>query len=121
MDREQVVREYLKAMERGDLVATFACFADDATVTSPVYGKMPVRPFYERLYGDTRTARVEVRDIYSSVSDPNNWAAHFGYEWTRHDGASLSSNLVDLFRFSPGTEKIEHLDIVFDRGAMTQK
>ena len=118
MDQEQVVRKYLRAMEAGDLAATLACFHPDATVTSPVYGNMPVKPFYERLYGDTVSASVDIRNIYSSVSGDDHWAAHFDYEWTRRDGASLSSNLVDLFRFRSGTELIEHLDIIFDRGAM---
>jgi len=30
------------------------------------------------------------------VSDQNQWAAHFDYQWTRRDGISLSSSLVDL-------------------------
>ena len=118
MGHEQVVRDYLRAMEAGDLVATFACFHLDATVTSPVYGDMPVKPFYERLYGDTVTACVDIRNIYAAVGSPDHWAAHFGYRWTRRDGASLSSNLVDLFQFRPGTELIDHLEIIFDRGAM---
>lgn len=118
MSREQIVRAYLGAMENGDLAATLACFGDDATVTSPVYGNMAVKPFYERLYGDTVSAKVEIRNIYSSVSDANHWAAHFGYEWTRRDGVSLSSSLVDLFHFAIGEDKIQHLEIIFDRGAM---
>ena len=121
MSREQIVRDYLRAMENGDLVATYACFSDDATVTSPVYGNMPIKPFYERLYGDTVVAKVDIRNIYSSVSDKNHWAAHFGYQWTRRDGVSLSSSLVDLFQFEEGKEKIRHLEIIFDRGAMNNK
>ena len=118
MSRETVVRDYLAAMEKGDLAATLACFREDATVTSPVYGGMPVKPFYEQLYGDTVSATVEIRQIYCSVSDEHQLAAHFGYQWTKRDGASLSSSLVDLFHFAEGQEKIRHLDIIFDRGAM---
>lgn len=118
MGYEKVVRQYLQAMEAGDLAETFACFHVDATITSPVYGNMPFKPFYESLFGDTVTASIDIRDIYSSVRNADHWAAHFGYQWTRRDGVSLSSNLVDLFRFRPGTELIEHLEIVFDRGAM---
>lgn len=118
MNREKMIRGYLAAMENGDLAATLACFGDDATVTSPVYGMMPLKPFYERLYGDTVTAKVEIRNVYSSVSDANHWAAHFGYQWTRRDGVSLSSSLVDLFHFADGEDRIRHLEIIFDRGAM---
>ena len=118
MDREKIVRQYLVSMEMGDLEATCACFSDGATVTSPVYGSMPIRPFYERLYGDTRAAKVDIRDIFSSVGNADHWGAHFDYKWTRHDGTSLSSSLVDIFRFVPGMEKIEHLEIIFDRSAI---
>lgn len=118
MGHVDIVKRYLEVMQAGDLAATFACFHADATVTSPVYGTMPFQPFYERLYGDTVSAQIDIRDIYSSVLNPDHWAAHFGYQWTRRDGASLSSNLVDLFQFRHGTELIEHLDIVFDRGVM---
>ena len=107
-------------METGDLATTCACFADDAVVTSPVYGKMPFRPFYERLYADTVKARVDIRQIYCSVSDQNQWAAHFDYQWTRHDGNSLSSSLVDLFGFTSDGDKIQGLEIIFDRGAMSK-
>jgi len=118
MGREEVIRSYLHAMENGDLAATLACFVLGATVKSPVYGSMPVEPFYERLYGDTTSAKVDIINIYGSVANENAWAAHFDYKWTRKDGQSLASSLVDLFTFDGVSGKIEHLEIIFDRGAM---
>ena len=118
MGHEQTVRTYLQAMEKGDLAATLACFAQGATVQSPVYGQMPVEPFYERLYGDTVTAKVDIRNVYRASDSDIHWAAHFDYEWTKTDGKSLASTLVDLFRFDASSGLIAHLEIIFDRGAM---
>ena len=50
------------------MAATLACFALGATVKSPVYGSMPVEPFYEKLYGDTTSAKVDIINIYGSVA-----------------------------------------------------
>lgn len=118
MDCEGVIRTYLQAMENGDMAETLACFALGATVKSPVYGSKPVEPFYDRLYGDTTSAKVEIINIYKSVSSETAWAAHFEYKWTRKDGQSLASSLVDLFTFDEVSGKIEHLEIIFDRGVM---
>ena len=118
MGREDVIRSYLQAMENGDMAATLACFALGATVKSPVYGSMPVEPFYEKLYGDTTSAKVDIINIYGSVASEDAWAAHFDYNWTRKDGQSLASSLVDIFTFDRSSGKIEHLEIIFDRGAM---
>jgi len=118
MGREEVIRSYLRAMENGDMAATLACFTLGATVKSPVYGNMPVEPFYENLYGDTTSAKVDIINIYGSVENEDAWAAHFEYKWTRKDGQSLASSLVDIFTFGEVSGKIEHLEIIFDRGAM---
>ena len=118
MGREDVIRSYLQAMENGDMAATLACFALGATVKSPVDGSMPMEPFYEKLYGDTTSAKVDIINIYGSVASEDAWAAHFDYKWTRKDGQSLASSLVDLFTFDRSSGKIEHLEIIFDRGAM---
>ena len=80
MGREEVIRSYLQAMENGDMAATLACFALGATVKSPVYGNMPVEPFYERLYGDTTSATVDILNIYKSTTSDDAWAAHFDYK-----------------------------------------
>ncbi|WCT79140.1 nuclear transport factor 2 family protein [Novosphingobium humi] len=118
MNREIVVRRYLEAMEKGDLSATYSCFDQGGVVKSPVYGNMPYEEFYKKLYGDTVSSKVDIRHIYESTSDPCFFAAHFDYKWVKGDGVSLSSSLVDLFRFSEGTDKIKHLEIIFDRGVM---
>lgn len=113
INNEQVVRRYLRAMEAGDLDATVACFDADGIICSPVYGEVPVRPFYQKLFDDTVSVRVRVHNVYSSTSEPSSWAAHFAYQWVRKDGSTTDTDLVDLFEFGGSSGLIVRLRIVF--------
>ncbi len=112
MSDEAIIRRYLSAMEASDLQAVLACFADDAIITSPLYGEMAVAPFYKKLFADTTRTEVRVHNIYQSPSKANCWAAHFGYVWERHDQPRLDTELIDLFEFDPATGKIIALRII---------
>ena len=111
-DLKSVILTYLNAMGQGDLNTVCACFTDAATVTSPVYGDVPVRPFYERLFADTLSAEVEVRQIYQALDKPHRWAAHFAYKWQRRSGGAIDTDLIDLFEFDG--DRISKLKIIFD-------
>lgn len=111
---EEVIRRYLSAMEACDLDGVLACFAGDGMITSPVYGRVPVRPFYERLFADTLSAEVSIHHVYRATDDPRRWAAHFAYHWERRDGPAVSTDLIDLFEFDHAAPLITHLRIIFD-------
>lgn len=112
--REAVIRTYLAAMEKGDLAATLACFDPAGIVISPVYGEVAVAPFYDRLFADTASAKVDIHTIYASVGRSDCWAAHFGYQWQRMDGSNVATDLVDLFQFDEHADQIAELKIIFD-------
>lgn len=114
--QEIIVRTYLKAMEAGDLDATLACFDPEGVVHSPVYGEVPVAPFYRKLFDDTISASVRIHTIYAAAGDAaGRWAAHFAYEWMRKDDVRIDTDLVDLFEFSGTSGLIKSLKIIFDR------
>lgn len=111
-----VVRRYLKAMEMGDLPGVLDCFAADGVVVSPVYGTVAVRPFYERLFADTISTEVRIRDLYVAQGRPERAIAHFDYVWRRRDQPVLKTRLIDLFDFDMSGRKIARLRIVMDPG-----
>lgn len=117
MTREAVVRRYLKAMERSDIEAVCRCFEPEGVIVSPVYGVVPVRPFYQRLFADTQYAEVDLYCLYSGIDQPELLAAHFGYVWLKTDGSRVETDLVDLFRFRVGGDLIARLAIIFDTAA----
>ncbi len=112
--REAVVRTYLAAMEAGQLDRTVSCFTPSGLIVSPVYGEVPVAEFYERLFADTVTAKVDIHTVYASTGMPDRWAAHFAYLWERTDGSKVTTDLVDLFEFDKDQDLIAKLKIVFD-------
>ena len=112
MQRPDTVRRYLNAMEAGDLPAILACFEEDAIAVSPVYGEVPVKPFYEKLVADTRHARVQIQDLYFTEAG-DGIAAHIDYQWERQDGTRMHVDMVDLFSFRPDSDRIARLLIVF--------
>jgi ketosteroid isomerase-like protein len=114
---DEIIRRYLSAMESCDLDGVLACFADDGMISSPVYGLVPVREFYERLFADTVSAEVTIHHVYQATDDPGRWAAHFAYHWTRRDGPAVSTDLIDLFEFDTAAILITHLRIIFDTAA----
>lgn len=114
--REETVRRYLAAMAACDLDGILECFEADGLVSSPVYGGVPVADFYRKLLADTAEARVSVHQVYVGTDAPDQLAASFDYYWAMTDGRRTQVQLVDLFEFRPGSDKIQHLTIVFDTG-----
>jgi ketosteroid isomerase-like protein len=113
---DDVIRRYLSAMEACDLDGVLACFAGDGIISSPVYGEVPVRPFYERLFADTLSVQVAIHHVYRATDDAARWAAHFAYDWERRDAPAVSTDLIDLFEFDAAS-LITRLRIIFDSGA----
>lgn len=109
---ERTIRRYLHAMEANDLPGVLDCFTPDALIASPVYGKVPVRRFYEKLFADTVGARVTIRSLYSSPERPDLWIAHFDYVWVRRDQADMDTELIDLFELDGSGERIRKLRII---------
>jgi ketosteroid isomerase-like protein len=115
--KTDLIRRYLGAMAAGDLDGVVSCFSGDGVVVSPVYGTVPVRPFYERLFADTIRAEVTIRDIYLAEGQPDRAIAHFGYRWERRDKPVVDTNLVDFFDPDMSQQRITRLRILFDEGA----
>ena len=109
---ERTIRRYLHAMEANDLPDVLDCFTPNALIASPVYGEVPVRPFYEKLVADTVRANVTIRTLYRSEERPDLWIAHFGYVWVRRDQADMDTELIDLFELDASGERIRKLRIV---------
>ncbi|WP_439534861.1 nuclear transport factor 2 family protein [Polymorphobacter sp.] len=111
MSREAPVRTYLAAQAAADLDTVLQCFTEDGKVSSPVYGGVPVADFYRRLFADTAHASVAIHTLFTAE---RKIAAHFAYHWEMKSGARTTTDLVDIFDFAPGSDRITHLQIIFD-------
>lgn len=114
MKRKRFIKSYLNGLVKGDHTELLKLFKDNATVSSPVYGKMPATDFYRQLFEDTARSKILLRDIFANVSNPDNYAAHFIYDWTLNNGEHVSFSCVDMFQFEKGSNKIKHITIIYD-------
>lgn len=110
----QVLSTYLKALGHSDYPAITALFAPGGRVRSPFLGEMEAIPFFERLGAASETNVITPIDIFESRSDREHAVAFFQYEWRVKDGTVLTFQVMDYFRFAPGTDRIELLDIIYD-------
>ena len=98
---QQVVEDYLAAINAGDMAAVMALYADDAAVEDPV-GTEPKRgddilQFYTNAFSGG--AKVEltgpVRISEKAAAFP------FRAEITRTDGPVIIVEVIDIFEFDP--------------------
>ncbi len=110
MRREDIVHEYLDALQNSDYEKITSLFTEDAVVKSPLYGEMKAREFYRILFKETLSSRIDVIHICTRKGYA---MAYFTYEWTVEDGSIHNFDCVDVFRFSE-KGKIKELSIVYD-------
>jgi hypothetical protein len=116
MQREKIIRRYIKELSDGNTKDIINLFSDDAEVISPVYGTMKAKDFYVLLAEDTSSSEIKLLQIYQSSSDNNEGhecAAYFNYKWTLSDGKLITFDVVDIFTFNTDNI-ITELRIIYD-------
>jgi steroid delta-isomerase len=110
-----MVDEYLAALETADTTRMLALFADGATVDSPLYGLVPAREFYARLFRDTAQSTLRLRSVMvgkTTESRPT-VAFWFDFHWTLSDGTPAPFTVVDVAELDPDG-RILTLHILYD-------
>ncbi len=103
---ETVLRRYMQALGASDYATIKSLFAKDGTVTSPFLGLMPARDF--------------LIDVFLPSGDQQHAVAYFRYDWTVNDGTLITFNVMDLFEFRPGTDKVGALTLIYDTHPIRQ-
>jgi uncharacterized protein (TIGR02246 family) len=111
---EALCRSYLTAMESGDLEALLSLFTDDATATSPISGKQPVRDFYAYVMRITSARSMTLRTIFIGASDPSRAAIHIAYTRTVGNGKPATIEGIDVFELTEGLSKFTSVTIIYD-------
>jgi uncharacterized protein (TIGR02246 family) len=115
---ERLCRNYLAAMESGDLDAVLANFTDDATATSPISGRHSVRDFYQYVMRVTSDRSMDLRTIFFGVSNPSRAAVHVSYTRTVGDGKPSTIEAVDIFELTEDLSKFAAVTIIYDTASV---
>ena len=111
----RLVDEYLAALETADVVRILALFTDDATVDSPLYGIVPARDFYPRLFRDTAQSTLRLRSVMVGETTDRRPTVGFwfDFDWTLSDGTRAPFTVVDVAELDH-EQRIESLHILYD-------
>ncbi len=108
------VREYLAALEAGDVERVVTLFEPDGRVISPFLGRMTAREFFPKVVEVSSGTKLTVHDILISAEGQPRAVGYFLYDWWLKDGSKVSFECADVFTFNPETGKISSLVILYD-------
>ncbi len=114
MKNADIIHAYFHGLERASLEEVTSLFSKDATVHSPLYGKVKADAFYAELFSDTQNSKIALQSIFQNIDNAFSAAAHFVYSWTMKDGSLTNFECIDLFELCPDTKKIISLTIIYD-------
>jgi hypothetical protein len=111
---KEKVREYLAALEAGDVETIVGLFEPEGWVHSPFLGRMTARDFFPRVVEVSSESKLAVHDILISAEAQPRAVGYFHYDWGLLDGPKVSFECADVFTFNPETGKISSLVILYD-------
>lgn len=112
MTPKELCEQYLAALNEGNLERVLALFDESAYVLSPLYGRMPVAPFYAGLFGDTNRSETTFVNLFESAS--GDVALQFHYRWTLRSGRVVEFDCVDVFALDVDRSRFASLTIIYD-------
>ena len=110
----EAVREYLLALEAGDVARIVSLFEPDGWVLSPFLGRMTAREFFPKVVDASSGTKLTVHDILISSEGQPRAVGYFLYDWWLKDGSKVSFECADVFTFNPKTGKILSMVILYD-------
>jgi len=111
---EKLCRGYVAAMEGGDLEALLANFAEDATATSPIFGKQPAREFYSYVLRTISDRSMAIKTIFVGATESMRAAIHVVYTRTVEGGTPATIEGVDVFELTADGSRFSAVTIIYD-------
>ena len=117
---EKLCKEYLQALNEGNLNNVLNLFTSDGVVISPLYGEMSAKQFYTDLFKDTNQSDTKLRNIFISNMDETSVALHFQYKWTLKSGKIVEFECVDVFEITEDKTQFKRLKIIYDTSPLRE-
>ena len=108
------IRNYLSALEAGEVAIIVALFEPDGWVLSPFLGRMSAEEFFPKVVEASSDTKLTVHDILVSAEGQPRAVGYFRYDWWLADGSKVSFEVADVFTFNPDTGKIISMIILYD-------
>ena len=95
-----VVSNYYRNIDRRDVPAALACFAEDAVYRRPGYSAFVGLRAINAFYRAERVISTGRHHLESIVEDTDTVAVRGSFSGTSHDGDPLEVRFADFWRFS---------------------
>lgn len=106
-ERKAVIHTYLGALRDANPAAMDSLFVPDGQVVSTSEGHVNAHQFFYDFLPLINTAKVDVSDLYHSISKPNRYSAGFHFSWTMKTGDQGGGHFVDEFVFAKHSAKLK--------------
>ncbi len=106
VEREQVIRQYITALERADYQGISALFGKEGTVVSTSRGSVNAKDFFYVFLPNIESATTEFHHAFISNVDNNRYAARFHFSFKLKDGETGDGEYIDEFLFSNNSTKL---------------
>ena len=117
---EKLCKEYLQALNEGNLNNVLNLFTSDGVVVSPLYGEMSATQFYTDLFKDTNQSDTMLRNIFTTSMDETSVALHFQYKWTLKNEKIVEFECVDVFEITEDKTQFKKLKIIYDTAPLRE-
>jgi steroid delta-isomerase len=119
----ELCKTYLAALGRGDLAGVLALFEPGATVSSPLYGNLDAKSYYERLIADTDTERTIPRllSVFEALKEQPCIGLHFHYTWVRKSAGTVEFEGFNIYDMTSDGHRFKHVTIICDTAPMLKR
>lgn len=106
-EREQVIRDYILDLEKGDAEAMAALFEEDGTVMSTSRGKVNANQHFHAFLPQIASAQAKLNQMFVNTVDKDRYVARFHFTFSLKDGENGDGEFVDEFIFSHNSNKLK--------------
>lgn len=110
----KVITQFFSETEKGQFENVLKFYSPNAMIHSPLYGSQEYTRFYKGLIADTKSMKVKVKNIFEDAEHSNLVASLQDFTWILKNGESITVEGVNIFEFTPNTEKIKSIKFIYD-------
>ena len=104
--REQVTKQYIQDLQKGDYKDITQLFEKNGIVVSTSRGKFNAKEFFYSFLPNIASANTELHQFFISDTDIDRISARFHFSFKLKDGEEGNGEYVDEFIFSHNSTKL---------------
>lgn len=109
MDSEELCRAFLDALNQRSVEAVMAYFSPDAIADSPLYGRLLVKEFFEKLFSSPWYVAVRTLHVFVPLSFCSSIALHYLWRAKTASGEVCELECISVLELAVGRQQFAKL------------